>query len=410
MTSFSRSRYALKRKCADLLKILFVTLLLFLLIDFFLGQKFIAIIKPAEPFRTWHPVYHHTLIPNYSGLGHWGTWSYPVCTDTEGFKVHCERKRANTKMFDVAFIGDSFTEGLGVPYEKTFVGVVADEMPKLTFANLGVVSYSPSIYLAKLKELTRLGYRFKHIIVFVDISDLYDESVRYDLHNDSIVVDKGEVFPVPFHSQLRRRVLHRLPLTGELYTQFRKLTGPRVIAATPTVTVRPDPIVPASPPPEASGSSVAAEDKNTQKNAQPKLGLDGAIYKREYVVGEWTYNTQSSSYGSDGVFGTLTKMERVVNEVYLLAQSQGAKLSVGVYPWPGQLMFDVEDSLHVRLWRQFCEARCAHFYNAFPAFFDLVKKNGLEPVIRDYFIAGDVHFNERGNEVVARMILEAGIE
>jgi hypothetical protein len=410
MTDFRCPRPALKSKSTDLLKISLVTLLLFLLIDFFLGQKLIAIVKPAEPFRTWHPVYHHSLVPNFKGMGHWGTWAYPVCTNSEGFKVHCDKKQTNDKAFDVAFVGDSFTEGLGVPYEKTFVGVVADEMPQLTFANLGVVSYSPSIYLAKLKELIRLGYRFKHIIVFIDISDLYDESIRYDLHNDSIVVDKGEAFPVPFQSQLRRRVLHRLPLTGELYAHFRKAIGPRPAITAPIVEPRQDAVVP-TPIAINSGRSSETADKIASEVAlRSRLSLDGPIYQRDYVVGEWTYNSQSNSYGSDGVFGTLTKMERVMNEIHLLAQSHGAKLSVGVYPWPGQLMYDAEDSLHVRRWRQFCEIRCAHFYNAFPVFFALVERYGLESVIRDYFIAGDVHFNEKGNEVIARTIVETGIE
>jgi hypothetical protein len=409
MARFPFARHALKSKGIELLKISFVTLLLFLLVDFFLGRKLIAIVKPAEPFRTWHPVYHHSLVPNFKGIGHWGTWSYPVCTNSEGFKVHCDKKQNNTKAFDVAFVGDSFTEGLGVPYEKTFVGVVAEKMPQLTFANLGVVSYSPSIYLAKLKELIRLGYSFKHIIIFIDISDLYDESIRYDLHNDSVVVDKGEAFPVPFHSQLRRRVLHRLPLTSELYTQFRKAIGPRPSAA-PIVTVRQDSTVPTSVVNNTGGSSETADKVTSEAASGSRVLMDGPIYRRDYVVGQWTYNPQANSYGSDGVFGTLLKMERVMNEIHLLAQSHGAKLSVGVYPWPGQLMYDTEDSLHVRRWRQFCEVRCAHFYNAFPVFFALVERYGLESVIRDYFIAGDVHFNEKGNEVIARTILETGIE
>jgi hypothetical protein len=409
MTEQSNTTPNIFQRLIDILKIISATLLLFFLVDFFAGNKLMALVRPAEPFRTWHPVYHHTLKPNYDGMGHWGDWAYRVCTNSEGFKVSCNKKPLLTKSFDVAFMGDSFTEGLGLPYEQTFVGIVADQMPDLKIANLGVVSYSPAIYLVKLKELLAQGYSFKHIIIFVDISDPYDEANRYDLHNDIIVVDRGEPYPLPTHSRLRRIASQHLPLTGEAYKQFRQAISQQAKPGQATLKTPQEGLAPAVP--QGTTDSISAPNSvKADTVTQPKRNLYDTIYQRDYAVGEWTYNVQSTNFGPDGVLGTLAKMEREMREIYSLAQSHGAKLSVGVYPWPGQLKYDVVDSLQVKIWREFCESRCIHFYNAFPAFFNLVEQQGVDTVIYDYYFAGDVHFTERGNKVIARTILDAGIK
>ena len=99
-------------------------------------------------------------------------FSYRICTNNHGFKSKCNLTAG--KEFDVAFMGDSFVEG-GIEYEKTFVGIF-EEKTKLSVANLGIISYAPKIYLSKIKYLLDNNFRFKHIIVFIDISDFYDDS------------------------------------------------------------------------------------------------------------------------------------------------------------------------------------------------------------------------------------------
>ena len=86
-----------------------------------------------------------------------------------------------SKEFDIAFIGDSFTEGVGVDYEDTFVGRIENKFDNLKIANLGVVSYSPSIYFTKLRYLLENGYKFKRVIIYFDISDIYDDNRKYQL-------------------------------------------------------------------------------------------------------------------------------------------------------------------------------------------------------------------------------------
>lgn len=138
-------------------------------------------------YRIKNNYYHHDLKPNYNGDAYWSSWNYKVCTDGSGFRSECGANFQTRKQFDIAFIGDSFTEGVGLPYEKTFVGLIAKSLPNLRTANLGVSSYSPSIYYAKLNYLIENGYSFNEVVVFIDISDVQDEAISYDLLNDRVV-------------------------------------------------------------------------------------------------------------------------------------------------------------------------------------------------------------------------------
>jgi len=424
----------------ELLKITSVTLLLFVLVDVFFGAWVMSLVRPTDTFRVRHPIYHHSLKPNFDGIGYWGTWTYRICTDANGFKTHCEKKnKTDLKVFDIAFLGDSFTEGVGLPYEQTFVGMVAAKTPELNIANLGAVSYSPAIYLAKLKALYAKGYQFKHLIVFIDIGDVYDEANAYDLYDDAVVVDKGERYPLSFTHQLRRSAAQYLPLTVEGWTQINKLgVAKNNVTAQATIpTPRVTPLVASAtePPIEQTAGKVAPPDPaSTNINTSTQLGqktIDSTlptaaspsfssqapfikniyegVYLKDYPKSEWTYNNQSTHYGVEGVTGTLAKMKKEMQVLYKLAQAHGTKLSVGVYPWPGQIKHDVVESQQVKVWREFCQSRCEHFYNLFPSFFNLAQQQGADNFIHDYYFQGDVHFNERGNEIIARLLLETGL-
>ena len=138
--------------------------------------------------RIDHKFYHHTLkknvnykkTPSFYG-------SYTLCTDNFGFKYRCNQIR--DKEFDIAFMGDSFVE-VALDYEETFVGLYEKDK-KISVANLGVTSYAPNIYLSKMKYLLDNNFKFKHVIVFIDISDLYDDNTFYKLNNDLSVSEKN---------------------------------------------------------------------------------------------------------------------------------------------------------------------------------------------------------------------------
>ena len=124
-----------------------------------------------------HPIFHHTFKANYDGFGVWGDKQYPICINSLGFKSYCGDDSKMTTNYDLVFIGDSFTEGIGMAFQDTFVGVISHNFPKLRIANMGVSSYSPSIYLSKVKNYIQKGFSLNHLIIYIDISDISDEVI-----------------------------------------------------------------------------------------------------------------------------------------------------------------------------------------------------------------------------------------
>ncbi len=139
--------------------------------------------------RYPHPVYHHALVPNFDGADLWGEEHYRFVTNSLGFRdarVRDVPLKSSTRR--ILLIGGSFTEGTGLAFEETFAGRLQAagmaRSDKVEFLNAGVLSYSPSLYYKKVKFLIERGLRFDEVVVFSDVSDVYDEATHYFCQDD----------------------------------------------------------------------------------------------------------------------------------------------------------------------------------------------------------------------------------
>ena len=64
------------------------------------------------------------------------------------------------------------------------------------------------------------------------------------------------------------------------------------------------------------------------------------------------------------------------------------------------------DSKQVLMWKKFCVNRCENFINYFPFFFTELDKDGFINTYKKYYWWNDVHFNKKGNEVIAEKLIE----
>src|SRR5262249_10554474 len=145
-----------------------LSLSIFLLLDFLLSEFIIigsrfdryapfedqTAIRINRASRTEHPIFHHSLRPNFDGPAQWGSYLYRIHTNNLGFLDEAPRnvaKMPTRKRF--VFIGDSFTEGLGYPWEQTFVGLLSRSLGEAEILNAAVSSYSPTAYYIKIKWL-----------------------------------------------------------------------------------------------------------------------------------------------------------------------------------------------------------------------------------------------------------------
>lgn len=127
--------------------------------------------------------YHHGLVPNATAdSARFGTAVYPIYVNSLGFRDARVRdvplQRPANVRYRLLFIGDSFTEGLGVPWDSSFVGRVAHalRMDSVEVLNAGMIANSPVLFERKLRMyLSISGLQVDEVAAVADITDLGDE-------------------------------------------------------------------------------------------------------------------------------------------------------------------------------------------------------------------------------------------
>jgi hypothetical protein len=256
----------------------------------------------------------------------------------------------------VLLIGDSFTEGVGLPFEATYAGLLhaagRDARKPIEFLNAGAVSYSPIIYLRKVEWLISCGYEFDEVVVFPDLSDVNDEATRYFELDESTPTDCAAVQNAQPRARTERLLVTAATRTTLQY-HYRRLTG-------------------------------ATRRFQFEENLRPAWTIEG------FEVGD--------AYSPLGIDGGV---ERAIRNMQRLADVLAAReigLSVVVYPWPMQLAKNDRNSRHAKIWRDFCEGKCRTFVDTFPAFFRV--RDSDPDWYTQLYIDGDCHFSEEGNRVL----------
>jgi len=368
-----------------ILLIIFISFFLFLIIDYYFGKifvdKYLQSIKNDPLYhkkqRVRHDFFHHTLAPNidYKKTG-WGPKIYRLCTDEWGLKYKCNTKSKNT--YKLAIIGDSFVEGIGIPYEETFAGIInLKTIPEI--ANLGVSSYSPKIYYSKLKYFIEKGFKFNHVIIFVDVSDLIDDMNSYVLLRDGKVRDKK------WNKKIEWYINAKFPVLDQLIFKFTKNNRYR---ATDTI-LTPVKIF-------ISNENLKIED--IKKIYDKKMNLRAM----------WTYTNETKIKGYDyGIDQGIEEQIRTMDMIYDYLADKKIKLSIAVYPWPQTILYDVPYNKHVKIWEEFCKRRCVNFINHYPLFMNINDSDEKKiEIIKKYYQVGDIHFNAEGNKLIAEDFLK----
>ena len=336
-------------------------------------------------YRVRDSVYHHGLKPMMrvdSAL--WGNAFYPVRTNSLGFKDRVVRTvDASSDRPRVLIIGDSFAEGLGVEYDSTVAGRIATRAQPagIEIVNAAVASYSPIIYYRKTKDLLeRQHLRVDEVVVFIDISDIMDETY---LDFDSMGTVQGNAaggLERRLHPQ--EEATSGLPL-GVRVKNFLRTHSFGVYRAL----------------------NVAAHPSTVFTPAYESPSCDPPITE-EFMRcrGGWTSNPAlMSRYGRLG----LSRAQVHMSQLAALLKQHGIPLTVVVYPWPYQLQWNDRHSLQSTTWRDWAGEQQVTFVDLFPAFFAQVDSSSLGAVTKRYFLEGDVHWNARGNAFVAEKVVES---
>jgi len=318
---------------------------------------------PRPTLRVASAVYHHGLRPMLStDAEHWGPGVYPYRTNSLGFRDRLPRQvELAPRGPRVLFMGDSFTEGVGVAYEQTFVGIVdaAFAARGVEVLNAAVSLYSPTIYYRKTRYLLEdVGLGFDQMVVFIDISDIEDE-LAFSLDAE------GHVALDPRRRRDEQRESRRY---GSALWALRPLQ--RWL------------------------------DAHTLLLAWVYRGVDGLLARPGHRSAAWTRDPEAfESYGRLGLERARARME----QLRALLAARGVRLTIVVYPWTDQILGRESDCRQERFWREWAAARGAGFLDLFP---DFLAAGAPEAVVRRYFIEGDIHWNAAGHALVAAAFLE----
>ena len=348
------------------LKIIFLTVILTLLIDFIFGKKILDLIDPYlkktefydKRIRVWDKVFHHSFKKNVNLEFKEYSKTEKFCTNNLGFKSKCNSQ--SIKSYKYGFMGDSFTEGIGLNYESTFVGIFENKIGS-DVANMGVSSYSPKLHLAKINFFLNEGVKFDHIILFLDISDYYDEAYyKFDENNISIVHNKKD----------KRRIWARdnFPLTNFYFYVLKR------IKKTP----------------------------KSYKKIENEIVFDESV-KRKTIwldkdIDEFKINGKTVSQ-------IHKETKYYIDQIYNILNKKGIKFSLAIYPWPQNFINKKNNFFYRNEWKKFCIDKCEHFLDYFEEFNNQLKVEGFEKVYKKYFFYNDVHFNKEGNIFISEKII-----
>ena len=346
-------------------------------IGYFASTRILAKLRPAASSQatagsnavvTTAERLHHGLEPRIDCETEWGPEKYRLRTDSLGFKSRAVQEvQLTNNAYRIVFLGDSFTEGVGVPAEQTYAGVVETELSGpgrgIEVFNAGVQSYSPKLYFLKTVHCwENLGFRFNEAWVFIDPSDVADELIYSDF------TPRGFAHELPLLKEFKFERVQAEPGFFERSICYR--TWMRLV-------IHHDPWRRAVYRDVKGGSSF---DYYGQCDGWI---LDDQLYETWGRMG-----LQSASY--------------YMAQLATYLRDRGVRLGIAVYPRPNEIQARNRNSRNENFWRDFARQHDLPFLDLYPSFIS----DAPGAMLAERFIKHDVHWNARGHEAVARAWLE----
>ena len=298
--------------------------------------------------------------------------AYNVFTDDDGFRFQGKDSKKKTSNIAV-FLGDSFTYGMGLEYEETFVGIIDKKKENYLIKNLGVQGYSPSVYLYQLTKLKKENILPRKIFVVLDLSDVFEEASIWKNDNS---------FEHPV--LIKERSLEEID--SKISFKEKNFKASRFIAR------------------KINNFFRKIRIMNSKKLKSKKI--PGNSYWGNFIHTDLS-DTDQTLWNPIGFSEALKKIEINFIKMSEITKDINAELYIIIYPWPdtlykGQSKFNWE-----KYSSNLCSlSKCKKLISLFPEFQDIM--NNHDNWLTKIFIAGDLHITPFGQKVIAKKILEEG--
>ena len=323
--------------------------------------------------RIISKVYHHDLKPNVEVYETWGgKLKRKIITNSIGFRDSSKKEiLKNTEKTRILLIGDSFIEGSGYDYEHTFAGLLQNELGNnYEILNSAVESYSPSIYFKKTDFFLSQGYVFDKALVFLDLSDIYDELfIKFD-DNQNIISE------IPKEKQtLERKIKNKIYSLGWFLRDNTLTFRIMYLISDKTEEIK-------------NYLKLKLKASKSLNKSFFSTSRDDAIFYRMTHIdrGFWTFNEDKYLEVSQG----LAQSEKYLKKLFELLNQNKIDSYLIIYPWPAQIQYG--DKKHSPFWEKFSKSNNINLINLYNFF----KSENNREFIFDNFIYGDIHWNKNG--------------
>ena len=299
--------------------------------------------------------------------------SFPLVktyTDEMGLRVSKSNQKKNPDNKNIFIYGDSFTYGVGLEYEKTYVGLIEKRLENYNVYNFGVGSYSPSVYLYKLKQYLSRGVYPNKVLIFLDLTDVIDESTRwtYDKTTDIVKLTSKELY---VYSQKEEKK------SDEYNFKLMK--------------------------------NIASYINYNLRNlrADTKLKLTSKYKIKQSIQGNFTYTPPAKLdkrfWKKDTFNNGIFKIQKVFNDLNEIADKNNFQLYLVIYPWAETLEFGQNAYSWSNFAKNLCVNKNCKVIDAIPTFTDYKKKN--KNWVKELYFLNDEHFNEEGAKLLSQIVL-----
>ncbi len=297
--------------------------------------------------------------------------SFPIVetiTDDMGLRVGKKSFPKNKDKKNIFIFGDSFTYGVGIEFEKTFAGLIEKKYKNYNVYNFGVGSYSPSVYLYKLKKILKEDLIPEKILLFLDLTDVIDEATRwqYDEKSEEIRLASSYVYET---SQKKEKFIKR---------HFKLLNN--------------------------VASYLNYHSRNLRELTNIKLNKKRKI--KTSIQGSFTYldsNSLDKRFWNENKFlkGKAILKKRLL-QIAEISKKNQIEFYLIIYPWSETLEFGQKNFSWSNFASEICSQNKCNLIDAIPDF--QTYKNQNKNWSTDLYFLNDEHFNEKGANLLFRSV------
>ena len=297
--------------------------------------------------------------------------NFKVYTDENGYR-YLGSKKDNDEKKTIVFLGDSHTYGLGLEYKDAFVGKFEKNINDYKILNFGVPSYSPTVYNYQLQIIKEKINNVRKIILILDISDLVQESFRWERNTEN----NKPYLLTDIPKKKEKKISGWLKFKRENFKGYRLITF--------------------------HTREFFRSIKNRSESKKDE------IEKTHW--GEFTYtdtkNLRKVYWQFLNFDKTLKKMTKNIHAISALSANLNSELYIVIFPWAETLQYG-QNSFN---WENYVihtcvDINCTKLINLFPKFREL--KNSSTNWRKELYLADDIHLNEKGHEILYRAISKA---